>query len=321
MSETKYVINGSTLTNIANAIRAKSGGSVRITPGQMPNEIANLPSGGVFDWVVDGSASLPYDPNLGGIVVSDNNVTEIRNTAFYNFDANGPKIVKIDFPSVTEIGSSAFNGNTLLKTAILPSIYSIGGSAFADCSILDTVTGIDNAGVIKKGAFKNCSLLEIDTLGSAQYGIKLYTEAFYNCPKIVNLVFNGDVDDDDSGIRSVFDYCTGLKTIYAKRGFKMHFISPNTNTMFKNCPIEDVKIMGAAYIGGYIFKGLTTIKRVCLGSTPTLLTSTAFSGCTGVTDCYVSWSEGDVQYAPWGMTNATIHYDTQFDSDGEPITA
>jgi hypothetical protein len=34
----------------------------------------------------------------------------------------------------------------------------------------------------------------------------------------------------------------------------------------------------------------------------------AFRDCNNLTDIYVPWSEGDVTNAPWGATNATIHY-------------
>lgn len=34
----------------------------------------------------------------------------------------------------------------------------------------------------------------------------------------------------------------------------------------------------------------------------------AFNKCTNLTDIYVPWAEGDVGGAPWGATNATIHY-------------
>lgn len=43
-----------------------------------------------------------------------------------------------------------------------------------------------------------------------------------------------------------------------------------------------------------------------------------FQNCTGITDIYVPWSSGAVSGSPWGASNATIHYDTVYDSDGEP---
>jgi len=42
--------------------------------------------------------------------------------------------------------------------------------------------------------------------------------------------------------------------------------------------------------------------------TPSEIYSGAFSGCTMLTDIYVPWGEGEVADAPWGATNATIHY-------------
>lgn len=51
-----YMIKGETLTNIANAIRAKSGSSATMTPEQMSTEIENISTGGGdIDALIDGS--------------------------------------------------------------------------------------------------------------------------------------------------------------------------------------------------------------------------------------------------------------------------
>jgi hypothetical protein len=42
----KYTLDSSTLTNIADAIRTKTGGSSQITPLEMPTEIASISGGG-----------------------------------------------------------------------------------------------------------------------------------------------------------------------------------------------------------------------------------------------------------------------------------
>jgi hypothetical protein len=52
--------------------------------------------------------------------------------------------------------------------------------------------------------------------------------------------------------------------------------------------------------------GLTTVTFL---STLTTINATAFANCSNITDIYVPWSEGTVADAPWGATNATIHYD------------
>lgn len=45
-----------------------------------------------------------------------------------------------------------------------------------------------------------------------------------------------------------------------------------------------------------------------------------FQYSVNITDLYVPWSEGAIANAPWSATNATIHYDTVYDENGEPIT-
>lgn len=44
----------------------------------------------------------------------------------------------------------------------------------------------------------------------------------------------------------------------------------------------------------------------------------AFSVSSSITDIYVPWSEGEVSNAPWGATNATIHYNIQSEPPATP---
>ena len=59
------------------------------------------------------------------------------------------------------------------------------------------------------------------------------------------------------------------------------------------------------------FKNCTSIKSIYIPSNVKLIGATAFTGCTNLTDIYVEWSEGEVSNAPWGATNATIHYNSE----------
>lgn len=57
-----------------------------------------------------------------------------------------------------------------------------------------------------------------------------------------------------------------------------------------------------------------------MGNNVTSIGSNCFTGNNNnLTDVYVPWSEGAVDNAPWGAGGATIHYDTVYDSNGEPI--
>ena len=51
--------------------------------------------------------------------------------------------------------------------------------------------------------------------------------------------------------------------------------------------------------------GLTSITFL---GTPTTIDANAFEGCTNLKDIYVPWAKGGIAGAPWGATNATVHY-------------
>ena len=56
------------------------------------------------------------------------------------------------------------------------------------------------------------------------------------------------------------------------------------------------------------FSGDTSLTSVTFLGRPTSIRTAAFQGCTALTDIYVPWADGAVNGAPWGATNATIHY-------------
>lgn len=79
-----------------------------------------------------------------------------------------------------------------------------------------------------------------------------------------------------------------------------------------NSSLERVTLgSGIAELRGPVFQGDTALKTVVFRGKPSMSTASgayAFYGCTGITDIYVPWAEGEVPGAPWGATNATIHY-------------
>ncbi len=65
---------------------------------------------------------------------------------------------------------------------------------------------------------------------------------------------------------------------------------------------------GITTIGSKIFRSCVKLTSVTFKGTPTSMSATAFGDCSALTDIYVPWAEGEVAGAPWGATNATIHY-------------
>ena len=65
---------------------------------------------------------------------------------------------------------------------------------------------------------------------------------------------------------------------------------------------------GIDSIGASAFGYCTGLTELTFLGTPTSIASDAFGNCENLTTINVPWAEGEVANAPWGATNATIHY-------------
>ena len=141
----KKLIKDSTLTGIANAIRAKGGTSGTMTPQEMPEKIAAIPTGGDIDALIDRSITE----------ISSSSVTSIGVGAFFFCS----ELTTANFPAATSIGNGAFYYCISLTTVNFTVATSIGNGAFYSCSSLTTVD-FPSASSIGNTAFKSCSNLK-----------------------------------------------------------------------------------------------------------------------------------------------------------------
>lgn len=65
---------------------------------------------------------------------------------------------------------------------------------------------------------------------------------------------------------------------------------------------------GIDRIGSAAFNMCEGLTELTFMGTPTSIASNAFENCINLTTINVPWAEGAVANAPWGATNATIHY-------------
>ena len=148
MSE--YLIQDTTLTAIANAIREKTGGTDQMTPEQMATEIFSIKSGDdeSFKRVIERNALKPTLPS---------DLTNIGNYAF----SDCTSLALTSLPAgVENIGAYAFNNCTHLALTSLPSgVTSIGDNAFDECTNLTSITFEGTPATISSTAFKNCTNL------------------------------------------------------------------------------------------------------------------------------------------------------------------
>lgn len=191
-------------------------------------------------------------------------------------------------------GTSVFSACTSLREIDFPSCKFINSSLFNACTALSSaslpnVIDVYNAGTTADSVFASCRLLnEI------------------NLPK-----FKGVIR------ASWFDGCWTLEEAILP---KLKQITSGYN--FRNC--YDLEKLYApectVWTGTQNFLNCNSLRRMCFYTKPTTISNTLFSGAPVLQDIYVSWSNGEVAGAPWGApTGCTVHYNTVYDEEGEPI--
>lgn len=110
----KYVIDGETITDIADAIRAKTGDSASMTPLEMPDEIASISGGGGATWTEFTATST-----VG-------NTQAARDLLFPNYSTSTSVVVAalLKNKSVADFPNNQFVGLTVFKNPIFGSALS-----------------------------------------------------------------------------------------------------------------------------------------------------------------------------------------------------
>jgi hypothetical protein len=122
----KYAIEDSTLTSIADAIRSKAGTTEALKPVDMPEAIAAIQAGGGSS--EEGTGFAAYVEGTSN-VIGDSKATKIRNN-FLKSASLQNSITGVDFPNATEVGEFAFYENKGIETINLPKAQIIGNGAF-----------------------------------------------------------------------------------------------------------------------------------------------------------------------------------------------
>lgn len=156
----KYLVDSTDMTAIADAIRSKDGTQTTMTVSDMPTRIQNIPSGGGTDYL-----ALDINNSSYSYVVPDT-VVRIRSYAFAESGINSITIPN----TVTRIGNNAFMHCWNLTSIVLPTYLDtgIGDYTFHYCINLQSVT-LPSSGskVIGNNAFGSCqSLTTINNMSS-----------------------------------------------------------------------------------------------------------------------------------------------------------
>lgn len=290
----KYVINDTTLTNIANAIREKTGSTSPITPENMDDEIAAIETGGdvgPYEWVVrgtspygissgeifnDGDHIITYNQSAWSYDVYDNATTEIIDNCFARVDVRDVEMKKVTsipryafdsasylrdtvFDAATQIYYYAFQNSTV-KSIKIPSCTTICRYAFNNCPNLKTVHA-KNVTVIQPNAFSGCTGLTSIDLPRLEQGERYsyIWSIFSGCKTLQNVKMPNAIQET----RATFACTSSVKG-------KLAF-----------CDMGSVPTVGAETFA-YQPNLETVILRIT-GGAAALSSIDAFTGCTKVT--------------------------------------
>ena len=164
----------SDLTSVANAIRAKSGGSSQLAfPAGFVSEIQAIPSGGGGDYVANDwldaskptgelSSNTAFNLNSPPLLKKHTGITKVslpEATAVpHDFFTNCTGLASVYLPKATEVGSSGLYGCTSLVYLVLPKGQLGKSLNAANCSNLlaiDMLGGITNSNCCSGNAKMN----------------------------------------------------------------------------------------------------------------------------------------------------------------------
>lgn len=281
----------SLLTDIADGFRTSRSLTSTLSLNEMA-ELAAVP-------ITSGNNKLAQvaDETITELEAEDlQGVTFIKDSLFYNCRQLG----KISLPEgITKIGNSVFgakSGLSINREFHIPkSLIETGGIAFIDVS---QVT-VYYAGNLTEW----CSISFARQQGSPL--ISNNSHLYVNNNELIQ----GDIIIPNE-----------ISTIPASAFYALADIkNVNTNNVrtirrsaFSHASVENI-VFGSSlttFDDTFQFSDCLKLKTVRFNSQPTGLESRTFIRSTNITDIYVPWSEGAVSGAPWGATNATIHYDT-----------
>lgn len=222
-----YIIQGATLTAIADAIRSKTGGTGKLDPANFASAISGIETGsGGSSGGDSGGSGVAGGADIDALIdrsvaeIASNSVNSIGDYAFIGcaaltkasfLAATGVgksafadciKLVSVEIPQAKTIGATAFEACRKLTTPAFPLVTSIGDSAFSGCESMASAD-FQSAKSIGTRAFETCA-----GLVSANFPLatSIGSNAFDGC----DLLANVNIPLVKTISSSTFRYCSGL---------------------------------------------------------------------------------------------------------------
>lgn len=240
-----------------------------------------------------------------------------------DFELSGSKLVSysgtdssVTLPNtITEIGSSAFEGNKNITKVVIPdSIKSIGYDAFRGCTNLNTVSIGNGVKKIDSEAFSGC--INLSSINIPAKCESLGSGVFAGCNSLANVSI-------DSNNR--FYVCLD-GVIYSKNGTELVQYLPGRVLSTYSMPVSVGKIDEYAFWGAdsltavsvspgvkeipeYAFSNCYSLNKVSLPSSVESLMAYSFADCPNLKSIYIPDSVGYIDEKAFYLTNgATIQF-------------
>ena len=200
---------------------------------------------------------------------------------------------------VTEIGNSAFNGNTTLRSIVIPNtVTTISNNVFQNCSNLETASLGNSVSTIGGYAFSGCSAMTRINIPASVTRIDSY--AFYGCNSLSTYITNvgawcGINFNNGSGQYYSNPMETGHK-LYINSVEAENIVIPNGVTSistgaFDGCySVKSIVIPeGVTTINSYMFRNCKNLESISIPSTLTSVSSTSvFQNCNAIKEVHIS---------------------------------
>lgn len=199
----------------------------------------------------------------------DTYATEVQGGIYKNLST----LKEVHLDNVTKINSSAFMNCTGLKELTLsPELEEIGNYAFANCISLDNIQTPANVTRIGEYSFYGCRNLQKITLNENLQ--RIYACAFKACHALKEITIPMSVNYFTG---TALDSCINLKSITIGGPQPL-----NTSRIAQHSPVESLTLRGN--ITGSQFKHLKSLKKVIFSDYCDEIGSSAFNGCTELTN-------------------------------------
>lgn len=288
------------------------------------NQTRTLDTAGTYledDITITDVTTIPTGTKNISITANGTTTEDVTSYASASITANVPNSYTasdegkvVSNGSLVSQSSATYTENDTYDTTLVDEVtVNVSGGGYT----IDEIASTEPSGAItlttptvRAYAFYNNSLItSVATNGTT----RLNDCAFRGCSNITTADLTGVTTMD--GAQNMA-YCSKLTTLIIPDLAKI------ANQSFNRCKLTGtLKLKSLTSGSGNSSFGENTsltkvyfFKKISISWQQNL-----FSGDTGITDIYVPWSSGEVSGAPWGATNATIHYDTVYDTNDEPI--